>query len=318
MNFEIYSWSCGSSVTASRFLAKEKIAGSNPVSRSSNINNHTMDQPTGLMEGRAPEGIRDTAVPRLSGIGSLFSKAFERWKRGIIKYILISIVPLAAIFLLSLLFLGSQSFNPVASVPTTIVVVLAAVVLGIVYQTALVEWVLSENLSLGVAESYRRGLGSAARLLWTGILTGLLTLGAFLLFVIPGIAFLVWFFAIQFVVIGDHVGGFEAITRSYSYVKGNWWGVFGRLLLLWLIAVVLGLVFGQSTSLAGKILYQIILGLFYSPFAIMYAAELYKELKGMNPTAQNITPRPKFIWIVGLAGYGVLVLLVLRFVLRVI
>ncbi|HRH23553.1 MAG TPA: hypothetical protein PK295_02905 [Candidatus Magasanikbacteria bacterium] len=70
------------------------------------------------------------------------------------------------------------------------------------------------------------------------ILVGLIVLGGFILLIIPGIIFSVWFvFTLQARVL-DQKKGTNALSASKSLVAGNWWGVFGRIVLATIIVTV--------------------------------------------------------------------------------
>lgn len=91
---------------------------------------------------------------------------------------------------------------------------------------------------------------------WISILVGLATLGGFILFVLPGIWLAVKFSMAQLSLIEDGKKGTEALSASSELVKGRWWGVFGRSLLvaivvgflallsIWIMSAIIGLFIG--------------------------------------------------------------------------
>ena len=64
-----------------------------------------------------------------------------------------------------------------------------------------------------------------------------------LLFIIPGIIFGVYWIFASYVFIGENKGIFESLKTSRSIIKGNWWKVFGWILLFGLIAIGISLIF---------------------------------------------------------------------------
>lgn len=61
------------------------------------------------------------------------------------------------------------------------------------------------------------------------ILVGLIVFGGFILLIIPGIIFSIWFaLTIQARVLGNKKG-LQALTYSRTLVQGNWWAVFVRI-----------------------------------------------------------------------------------------
>lgn len=67
--------------------------------------------------------------------------------------------------------------------------------------------------------------------LWVAILTALYVLGGFLLLIIPGIIFTVWYGFTFYTVAIDGKRGTEAMRASKLLVKGRWWSVVWRLII---------------------------------------------------------------------------------------
>ena len=61
------------------------------------------------------------------------------------------------------------------------------------------------------------------------VISSLITLGAALLFVIPGIIIGAWFTFAAFVYIDQRKRGWAALTQSRALVQGRWWSIFGGL-----------------------------------------------------------------------------------------
>lgn len=77
------------------------------------------------------------------------------------------------------------------------------------------------------------------------LLVGLIVLGGFILLVIPGILFSIWFvFTLQARLL-DQKKGLSALSWSKSLVSGNWWGVFGRIALSVIVVSILMSVVGN-------------------------------------------------------------------------
>lgn len=78
----------------------------------------------------------------------------------------------------------------------------------------------------------------------TSLLTGIFLIGLFLLIIIPGIIFYVYWIFIVEVVILEKKYFWNAMKHSKSVVKGRWWSVFGIALLFGLLAALIGAVTG--------------------------------------------------------------------------
>lgn len=77
----------------------------------------------------------------------------------------------------------------------------------------------------------KRSRGMILPIFGLTFLVGLIVLGGFVLLIIPGIIFSIWFvFTVQARVL-DQKKGVSALGFSRLLVKNNWWGVFGRIVL---------------------------------------------------------------------------------------
>jgi hypothetical protein len=100
----------------------------------------------------------------------------------------------------------------------------------------------SADASLGFRGALRKGKGHGyAFLVLFLVQQTLVQIGA-LLFILPGIALAVWLGFAFWAFARDGAGAFESLGRSARTVRGNFWGVFGRMLLLGLIGGALMIV----------------------------------------------------------------------------
>jgi hypothetical protein len=119
-----------------------------------------------------------------------------------------------------------------------------------------------------------------------GLLTGLAIMGGFILLIIPGIIFLVWFALSSYVYVYEGIGGTEALKRSKYYVSGRWGAVFWRFFFLFIISVVISIVIGIITGpfnsgdnkAVGQSI-QNLVSFVWSPLAAAYGVALYNSLK---------------------------------------
>lgn len=105
---------------------------------------------------------------------------------------------------------------------------------------------------------------------WVSLLAGFAVLGGFILFIIPGIIFSIWFCLSVFVFISEDLRGTAALKRSKQLVQGYWWPIFGR---LFLIGILISLI--SSIKFFGPLINIF----FMSPFAIVYEYLIYQDLK---------------------------------------
>jgi hypothetical protein len=95
-----------------------------------------------------------------------------------------------------------------------------------------------------VSESLRYALGRLVPLIVAYFLVVILVVLGFLALIIPGIWIAVKLSMVFPAVVFERTGPFASIGRSWSLTRGNWWRVFGTLLVVFLITFVLQLVLG--------------------------------------------------------------------------
>lgn len=100
-------------------------------------------------------------------------------------------------------------------------------------------------------------------------LVGFIITGGYLLFVIPGIIFSVWFFFANFVIFDDDTRGMSALLKSKAYTAGRWFDVFLRLVVIWACLAVVG-----AIPVVGLLLTLVAI-----PYTMVYQALLFKDLK---------------------------------------
>jgi len=94
------------------------------------------------------------------------------------------------------------------------------------------------------------------------------------LLIIPGIIVGVYLAFSSFVLIIEGEKGINALKRSWNLVKGNWWKVFGRIILLnIIIGVIYAILISINDSLGSVFQYLSM------PFSIIFMYLIYLELK---------------------------------------
>jgi hypothetical protein len=150
--------------------------------------------------------------------------------------------------------------------------------------------------TLGMRDALRRGWERAGSYIWVCTLLSFLLTGGFLLLVIPGILFLVWFIFCQFVLLDEDERGMNAILKSKEYVRGMWFSVFVRLFIILLVWVGLGFI-----PVIGSIF-----SILFVPFVLIFMALIYNDLKAVKGRLvfNNQSAGQKLKWIgTGALGY---------------
>ncbi len=265
------------------------------------------DQPaTGKPKADAGEENGEGAGGKgdLSDPGELFRRAWEIYKRraGVLTALyIISFLLLAGAFgfclgagyLLSLVFHWGRKVLPAAGAVTGLIA-------GSIFFTrglAAVTYAVADE-ALGIRDALRQGGAVIWSFMWLISLLGYIIPGGFLLFIIPGVIFSVWFAFAQFIFVAEGVKGMDCLLKSKEYVRGLWFEVFLRLFLVWIASVVIG-----SLPILGPIL-----SLLFVPYLLIFVWLLYREVKALKvDVAYSAAAADKLRWI-GAATLGYLAL----------
>ncbi len=248
-----------------------------------------------------------TTNNNLMGFRDLFLEAWEQYKRRgltIVGVMLASgLIMLIILFLLGLvtkmLFGGVE--QAVAQAQHGHLTGLAAIVFALFFCLAMVFVLWSQSATtaavvdegLGVIDALKVGWQRLWAMGWILLLVSSIVIAGFLLFIVPGIFLSVTMAFALYPLYDEGLRGMDAVLASHYSVKGRWWTTFGKLLLIWLIAVVLELI-----PYIGQILY-----LLFTPFLFLFMVALYRNLKETaHPLPSAATGR---WWL--MAGVGMIV-----------
>ena len=167
--------------------------------------------------------------------------------------------------------------------------VLLVMVLALWSQSATIAVVVDDELGIGAG--LKVGWQRIWSMAWILSLAGAIISAGFMLLVVPGIIFAVSLMFALYPLYADGTRGMDAVMASRRYVKGRWWNTFGKLLLIWLIALVL-----QLIPLVGSFLYFI-----FSPFLLLFMVAMYRDLKATAVESPGEEGRGVW-WLLALVG----------------
>ena len=170
------------------------------------------------------------AVPDLRpmGIGDILDATFRLYRRRFLTFLLIALVVYIPYALLMALAAAPQTGAPgVQSVASHLVTLLGLIlffcVLMPLCSAALVHNIsasyLGEDISAG--QSYSRAAGRLMPLLGTQILAGLVIMLGYVLLIVPGVIFSLWYLVIAPVVVLEGIAGGSALGRSRELMRDN-------------------------------------------------------------------------------------------------
>lgn len=173
------------------------------------------------------------------------------------------------------------------------VLILISAVLGFIMSLTLINF--SFSLSLRKKQSKLKTTSQAikaaskylGKYVLLMIVVSLALMGLYLLFIIPGIIFTIYWLFAAYILVGENKGVIDSIKRSKQVVRGRWWRVFGYYLLLMLVFMGISLIFSIPGSILryifqSEIIYNIFSLASYSitvPLGILFLKNFYLDLK---------------------------------------
>ena len=215
----------------------------------------------------------------------ILGEAWGIYKKRFKTLVGIMLIPFVAIVVMGAVLFASF----ILEIPSISLYVLAFIaflglaVVGFWGQIALLFSVMDEGGSLGIKSAYRLSWPYLLSFFWISLLVGCVIVGGYLLFIIPGIIFSVWFSFALYAARADGVRGMDALMRSKEYVRGQWGKVFLSVLLLMLFAFVFSIALEvvaamMQTPWMVDVL-SAIFNIFFTPFAFLYMYLIFKYLK---------------------------------------
>ena len=214
--------------------------------------------------------------------GEIFSLSWKEYKKNFKVFatilILLSFIPAIITYIISIPFtleylkLGAQpTFSEILAIYLSSKYLLVFIfgiisfILGLWMSASLIYNSLYRKKEMSVKETLAGGRKYFWKFFGFSIVYFIFLALLFLLLIIPGIIFLVFWIFASYIFIGENKGILESLKISKKIVKGRWWSTFGFLLLFGLIAIGISIVFSIVPGII-----SIVIGLAYltSPSSI--------------------------------------------------
>ncbi|MBI4100273.1 hypothetical protein HY439_00840 [Candidatus Microgenomates bacterium] len=198
-------------------------------------------------------------------------------------------------------------------IPLTVIIIIATIAVQFWSEAALIFAINGAGEKIGVKDSYQKGRSKIIPLFLLSLLSGLIVMGGFIFFIIPGIIFSVWFTFSRYLLVLENTGGLGALLKSREYVRGKWWPVLWRLF-------VLGLFNGLFYIIAAIIFpfLNLFTNLFIGPLTSVYLLLLYKHTKSIKGEMAVIAGKTKLILILaGIFGFLIIPLSIVAAIISV-
>lgn len=178
------------------------------------------------LAGTPPVRRRPRLAPkkRLPDIGDLFRESWQQFQRRFAVLIGLYLLTMVAFMLPVAIAVGAAMLAGMAMGEEAVILagllgLLVGLYLGFRCFAAFLHAVVDDQLAFGAA--LEKGKGLILPLIWLGFLTSFIIGGGFMLLIIPGVIFMVWFFFAQFILVKEDVRGMSALLKSREYVRGS-------------------------------------------------------------------------------------------------
>lgn len=223
-------------------------------------------------------------VRQLPGVRKLLAEAVQIYKQKFWVLLSLAAIPLLLSLLSSILEGGSPENKSIN--PFSFLVWLALIVLGLWTSVSLFYVVNNRGQSIGFKEAMANGWPRIISFFWVSFLVGLISIVGFILVIIPGIIFSVWYVLSEYIFVAENLKGMAALRRSKELVRGFWWKVFWRFVgfgLIVFIVMIPVMAVAEILDSSGSMLLGEILGLvinaLIAPLGIVYGFLIYENLK---------------------------------------
>lgn len=206
-------------------------------------------------------------------ISQLLGAGFESFKKNLNSVVLLFVGVEAIIFLIT--YLLKAPFLNILMIP---VIILMQIAILRTHKSPIEKFDYEKVLDLKDPTLKQKFLD----LLWTYIIYIPLIVLLFLLLVIPGIIFMVYWYFFVYIVLDQRIKGLDALKKSKEMLTGHWWKTFAIFLISAIISGVVSSVvasIGGQDALIGGFLMAVLSGVisvYFGYVAVAYYFDLKK------------------------------------------
>jgi len=223
--------------------------------------------------------MKDKIYKKELSIGDMISRSWDLYKTNFKLIFYITLIVYLPINIILSLFTVEQTYE---SIKTYLrVIQILEILFGVIATMgiALLIKYKIDNKNIGLKSIFKKSLSRWPASIGTQIITGILLICLYLLLIIPGIIFTIYWMFIVLVVILNNKSGINALKYSGSVVNGRWWKCLGYSLFIFLFSIlsiiVLSIVltipyFFIPENLALNLILDTLIDITYSYFTVLW------------------------------------------------
>lgn len=231
---------------------------------------------------------KDAQFPRkLRGAIGLLRGAWKIYRNKFTTFLGILGIPIGLALLYCDIFYHLSHTNFQYSFLFSVLQFLLGVAIFFLFLCSLIALIYSFKDDINTRHAYKVGERFLISSFSLCFILASLIIGGLIIGVIPGIIFCVWFSLALVILVLEGRKGFDALGRSKQLVRGMFWGILARLLLITIILAIIlaGIVFAfifridywPLSNLVGSVTFYV-LQIFTLPFFLIYIFLIYEDL----------------------------------------
>lgn len=239
------------------------------------------------MEEQTQENIKNETIiaekvinvstdKKMDSISDLLKSTFDLYKKNVWRLVAIVALPILFIILAMLAIILGTMFLP-SMIAISVMVFLAGVliIISVWSKSALLFAIKNINEKMSFKQVFER----SQKFIWPyfviSVLVGFIILGGLTFLFIPAVILGVMVMFSNFVLIDQNHKDIDALAKSREYIRGYWWQVFARMVVVFLIFMII-----STIPLIGNIVSIF----FATPFIMIYVFKMYENLKEIKST----------------------------------
>lgn len=243
------------------------------------------------MEEQTQENIKNETIvaekvidvstdKKMDSISDLLKSTFDLYKKNVWRLVAIVALPILFILLTMLVVtLGTMMLPSVVAISVVVFLAGMLLIVSVWSKTALVFAIKNINEKMSFKQVFERSQKFVWHYFVISILIAFIILGGLTFLFIPAIILGVMVMFSNFVLIDQNHKDIDALAKSREYVRGYWWQVFTRMVVVFLIFMII-----STIPLIGNIISVF----FATPFIMIYVFKMYENLKEIKST-ENVT-----------------------------
>lgn len=247
-----------------------------------------------------------------SSISELIKKSWLRTQNQLLRLFLLTLIPVvgvvvtATIFILALIGMSTLSIDTsgigIGMGIMAVILVPLLTVLMTALGAATIMLIADTDPNISSFGIFKKSLKKVWPLFLVTIISWLIVAGGFVILIIPGILFSVLLSFASYLVILENVSPLQAVRKSVYIISKNFGIIFVRLIVLFLIGFMGGLIINLITGSDGSLVantVSFVFNLLFSWFSVAYTYSLFQEAKKMAGEGSG-----KLIWMAVVALIG--------------